>query len=176
MKEQSERISQALKAAVQMEEEGKKFYNKSGEGCDNLLAKNLFLHLAKAEDIHIRKINEVYKAVRSKSAWPQKETVFKQEKSLKSVFREAVDEMGKSCQIASSELEALKTAMTLEDKSYSFYTSRTAEATSSAEKSFYQALAGEEREHHLLLLDSYEYLIDPSSWFLKNERWGLDGA
>ena len=75
-----------------------------------------------------------------------------------------------------SELEALKMAMTMEDKSYSFYRSRNEEAASPAEKAFYQALSAEERVHYLALLDAYDYLLNPQGWFTKKERWGLDGG
>ena len=176
MKEQAERIARALETALQMEKEGKEFYQKAGQSSDNSLAKKLLQHLAEQEDVHIQKINEIYQAIKRTAEWPEKETTFKHEKSLKSVFREAIDSMDKDAKASSSELEALKTAMNMEDKSYSFYRSRDAEAVTPAEKSFYQALTAEEREHYLALLDSYEYLTDPQGWLTKDEHWGLDGA
>ena len=176
MKEQAQKIAQALETALHMEIEGKEFYHKAGERSDNLLAKNLFQRLAAEEDLHIQKINEVYKAIEGRAEWPEKETTFEHEKSLRSVFREALEGMDRETEASSSELEALKTAMNMEDKSYSFYKSRDEEAASAAEKSFYQALTAEEREHYLALLDSYEYLSDPQGWFTKKEHWRLDGG
>ncbi|GAI26187.1 unnamed protein product, partial [marine sediment metagenome] len=41
---------------------------------------------------------------------------------------------------------------------------------------FYETLAAEEREHHLILLDYYEYLKDPAGWFVKKEHPSLDGG
>ena len=84
--------------------------------------------------------------------------------------------MGEGTEASSSELEALKTAMSMEDKSYSFYRSRLLITASAAEKSFYRALTAEEREHYLTLLDSYEYLTDPQGWFTAKEHWGLDAG
>jgi hypothetical protein len=37
-------------------------------------------------------------------------------------------------------------------------------------------VAAEEREHHLILLDYYEYLKDPAGWFVKKEHPSLDGG
>lgn len=175
MKGQAEKTIQALETALQMEIEGKEFYHKAGQASHNPLAKKLFLRLAEEEDVHIEKANEIYGAIKSKAGWPERETTFKHEKSLRSVFREAIEGMDREVKTSSSEIEALKVAMNMEDRSYSFYRSRDEEAASSAEKSFYQALTAEEREHYLTLLDSYEYLTDPQSWFTKKEHWSLDG-
>ena len=176
MKGQDERTIQALETALQMEVEGKEFYHKAGQASHNPLAKKLFLRLAEEEDVHIEKVNEINEAIKIKASWPEKETTFEHEKSLRRVFREAIEDMDRESKTSSSEIEAIKVAMNMEDKSYSFYRSRDEEAVSSAEKSFYQTLTAEEREHYLTLLDSYEYLTDPQSWFTKKEHWSLDGV
>jgi len=176
MKDPVERRTEALKTALQMEIDGKEFYQKSGEKSYSPLARTLFQHLAEQEDVHYRKVKEIYEAVTRKQGWPEGETVLKQEKSLRNVFREAIEGLGENAKAASGELEAIETAMKMEDKSYSFYWSRDKEATSPAEKAFYQALTAEERIHYLTLLDSHEYLSDPQGWFTKSEHWGLDGA
>lgn len=176
MKDQVETRTEALKTALQMEVDGKEFYQKSGEKSYSPLARTLFQHLAEQEDIHYKKIKEIYEAVTRKQGWPEEETVLKHEKSLRNVFREAIEDMGKNAKVASGELEAIKIGLKLEDQSYSFYRSRDKEATSHAEKAFYQVLTAEERIHYLTLLDSYEYLSDPQGWFSKSEHWGLDGA
>jgi len=176
MNEQDKKTAQALKKALQMEIEGKEFYLRSGQQSSNPLAKKLFLNLVEQENLHIKKIKEIYQEIEKRAGWPENETIFKHEKSLRSVFKEVIESMDREPEVSSSEIEALQTAMNMEDNSYSFYNSRAEEATSSAEKSFYQALKAEERGHYLTLSDSYEYLIDPQGWLIKNEHWGLDGA
>ena len=176
MKGKIEQTIQALETALQMEIEGKEFYHKAGQTSHNPLAKKLLQRLAEEEDVHIEKVNEIYEAIKNRARWPEKETTFKHEKSLRNVFREAIEGMDREVKTSSTELEALKVAMNMEDRSYSFYRSRDEEAASPTEKSFYQALTAEEREHYLTLLDSYEYLTDPQSWFTKKEHWSLDGV
>ena len=44
------------------------------------------------------------------------------------------------------------------------------------ERVFYQALSAQEKEHHLILLDYYEYLKDPAAWFVEKEHHSLDGG
>jgi len=96
MKGHDEKTIQALETALQMEIEGKEFYHKAGQASHNPLAKKLFLRLAEEEDVHIEKVNEINEAIKSKASWPEKETTFKHEKSLRSVFREAIEDMDKN--------------------------------------------------------------------------------
>jgi hypothetical protein len=37
-------------------------------------------------------------------------------------------------------------------------------------------LAAQEGEHHLILLDYYEFLKDPAAWFVQKEHPSLDGG
>ena len=176
MQEQSKKTAHALETALQMEKEGQEFYYKAELKSTNPLTKNLFKNLAEQEIVHMQIINEIYQKISGTAGWPEIETNFKHAKSLRNVFQEAIDSMDKEVKASSDEVEALQTAMNMEDKSYSYYNSRADEATSVAEKSFYQSLTGEERGHYLAILNSYEYLTDPQAWFLKEEHWSLDGA
>ena len=177
MTQQAGKMTQALQTALQMEIDGKEFYQKSGQKSTHALAKTLFQGLAEQEDVHCQVIKQIYEEVKAKKGWPAKETVPKQATSIKMVFREALKGMKKDVKAAaSSELEAVGTAMKMEDKSYSYYKARSEEAGSPAEKAFYDALTAQEREHYLTLVDTHDYLSDPAGYFTKTERWGLDGA
>ncbi|MEA1872401.1 MAG: ferritin family protein [Chloroflexota bacterium] len=173
--EQAQTI-EVLQLAIRMEVEGKEFYQQASQKSSNKLAKELFQHLANEEDIHRKKFEEIYEALKRGQNWPDVEPPAEKGKKLKSLFAEATKEMGSKIKVAESELEAIKIAMDMEIKSYNLYHSRSEESTLPVEKRFYEALAGEERGHHLALLDSYEYLSDPGGWFTKREHWSLDGA
>ena len=159
-KEQSE-IIKALQFAIQMEVDGKNFYHRAGEKSGNKLGKELFQYLAEAEDIHRKKFTEIYKALKRGQNWPDVEAPHNKAKELKSMFAEATKALGTKVKVAESEVEAIKTAMEIESKSYKFYHSRSEQYTLPVEKRFYQAVAAEEREHHFALLDASEYLADP---------------
>ena len=75
-----------------------------------------------------------------------------------------------------TELDNIQIAIDMENKSYSLYKSRSQTATYGAEREFYNALAAEERGHHLVLVDYYEYLKDPTGWFVTKEHPSLDGG
>jgi rubrerythrin len=176
MENEQARTMKVLQLAVQMEMDGKEFYHKASRKSSNRLAKELFRQLASEEDIHRKKFEEIYKALKRGLKWPDVEPPHEKGGKIKSLFAEATKALGSKFEVAESELEAIKTAMDMEIRSYNLYHSRSAESTLPVEKKFYEALAGEERGHHLALLGSYEYLSDPAGWFSKKEHWSLDGA
>jgi rubrerythrin len=176
MKNEQTRTIEVLQLAVRMEIDGKEFYKKASRKSSSKLAKELFQQLANEEDVHRKKFEEIYKAFKREQNWPDVEPPFEKGKRLKSLFGEATKALGSTFRVAESELEAIKIAMDMEVKSYNLYYSRSKESTLPVEKRFYATLAGEERGHHLALLDSYEYLSDPAGWFTKKEHWSLDGA
>jgi rubrerythrin len=176
MENEQARTIEVLQLAVRMEVEGKEFYQQASQKSSNKLAKELFQHLATEEDIHRKKFEEIYKALKTGQNWPDVEPPSEKGKKLKSLFAEATKALGSKVKVAESELEAIKIGMEMETKSYDLYHSRSEESTLPVEKRFYETLAGEERGHHLALLDSYEYLSDPAGWFTKTEHWSLDGA
>jgi rubrerythrin len=170
------RTIEVLQLAVQMEVDGKEFYQNASRKGSNKLAKELFRQLANEEDVHRKKFVEIYEALKRGQNWPDVEPPSEKGKKIKSLFAEATKALGRAFEVAESELSAIKIAMDMEVKSYNLYHSRSKESTLPVEKRFYETLAGEERGHHLALLDSYEYLSDPAGWFTKKEHWSLDGA
>jgi rubrerythrin len=176
MQNEQARTLEVLQLAVRMEQDGKEFYQKAGRKSSNRLAKELFGQLASEEDIHRKKFAEIYAALKKGRGWPDIEPPFEKGKKIKSLFAEATKALGTRSQVAESELEAIKTAMDMEVRSYNLYHARSKETTLPVEKHFYETLAGEERGHHLALVGSYEYLSNPAGWFTKKEHWSLDGA
>ncbi|MBU2608889.1 MAG: hypothetical protein KKF26_06175, partial [Chloroflexi bacterium] len=108
--------------------------------------------------------------------WPEVDYQPDGGQNLRTIFARATQELGSDVKAATSELEAVKTAMDMENKTYDFYNERVRNAVFEAEKNYYGALAAQEKEHHLILYDYYEYLKDPASWFVSQEHHSLDGG
>lgn len=175
METEQDKTLEALQLAMRMEVDGKKYYLKASQKSGNELGKKLLASLAAEEDTHLQKFEEIYDTIRSKRAWPVIKFKPDRSKRLRTVFSKAIEEMGCNVEVLGTELDAVQAATDMESKTYDFYKSQGKEATHDAEKDFYQALAAEEREHHLLLLDYHEYLKDPAGWFVKTEHPSLDG-
>jgi rubrerythrin len=168
------RTIKALQTAIQMEIDGKAYYLKASQQSGNELGKKLLNTLAAEEDTHRQKFEQIYDAIRKEKDWPKTDFVADGGRNLRTVFARAAGQG--SSKAADSELDAVKKAMDMENETYDFYQKQERVATHAAEREFYQALSAQEKEHHLILLDYYEYLKDPAAWFVEKEHHSLDGG
>jgi rubrerythrin len=166
------RTLEALKIAIRMEVDGKAYYLKASQSSQNKIGQVLFKSLAAEEDIHRQKFEEIFKDIQSKKAWPDVKFQPHKAGELRSLFAEA----SQSVQATNTELEAVKTAMDMENKTFDFYREQANKAGFATEKQYYETLAGQESIHHAVLLDYFEYLKDPAGWFTMKERHSLDGG
>ena len=166
----------ALRYAIQMEIDGKGYYLKASEKSGNEMGKKLLKSLAAEEDIHRRRFEEIYETIRSKKAWPDTDFQPDSGKGLRTIFSHATKQLGTDVRASDTELETVQGAISMEVKSYDFYKRQSKDAKHDAERDFYEALASQERQHQLVLLDYYEYLKDPAAWFVNKEHPSLDGG
>ena len=66
MENEQARTIEVLQLAVRMEVEGKEFYQKASRKSSNKLAKELFQQLANEEDVHRKKFEEIYAALKER--------------------------------------------------------------------------------------------------------------
>ena len=173
---EQDKTVEALQIAIQMEIDGKEYYLKASQQSSNDLGKNLLQSLAAEEDLHRQKFEEIYNAIRGNKAWPEVDFQPDGGKRLRTIFAYATEEMGPDIKVAATELDVLQTAMNMEIKTHGFYQNQSKNAAYNIEREFYEKLVAEEREHHLILLDYYEYLKDPAGWFVSKEHPSLDGG
>jgi rubrerythrin len=167
---------EAVQIAIQMEIDGKEFYLKASRESGNELGKKLLERLSGEEDYHRRRFEQIYEAIRRKNAWPA--TLIQPDggRTLRTIFARATAKPTPVTEARAGELEAVKTAMDMENKSRDFYKDQAAKAGNTGEKEFYELIADEEREHHLVLMDYYDFLQDPAGWFTRMEHPSLDGG
>ena len=176
VKEEQSRTLDAVKIAIQMEIDGKKYYREAGRKSDNKLGQELFRWLAGEEDKHRRIFGGIFNAIRKQKAWPSVNIQPRKGAILETVFSTQMKSGGSGVKPAASELESIVGAMEMEDKTREFYRSQHDKAEYEAEKKLYSALAAEEEGHYLALVDYREYLINPAGYFLKAEHHSLDGG
>jgi rubrerythrin len=167
---EQEKTIDALKYAIQMEIDGKVFYLKSAEESGNELGRKLLVSLAKAEDYHRIKFEEIFKALSNKQSWQQVEFKVDGGKAMRTIFAKELSKPPSQVEHLKSELDAVQKARQMEAKSYDFYHARSEQAESSTEREYYNLIAAEEREHQLVLVDYDEYLRNPAAWYVKTEK------
>ncbi|MBM3133145.1 MAG: hypothetical protein FJZ95_08970 [Chloroflexi bacterium] len=165
-----------LELAIKLEMEGKAFYQAASEKSGDELGKALFARLAKEEDFHAAKAREIAEFLKRGETPLAIEESLDNGKRLDAIFAKARKGSASKRKAGSPELEAVKVALDLEEKSRKFYEEHGATAKTDFERRFFKALKGEERGHYLSLIDYREYLTDPVGWFTRTERHSMDGG
>ncbi len=176
MATEHETTLEALQTSIQMEIDGREYYLKASQASGNKLGKTLLATLSGEEDSHRLRFETIFQEISVSKDWPASDLQPDGGKGLKSIFAGATEQLGSRVEALATELDTVQTAMEMENKTYDFYKRRGETATHQAEKEFYETLAAVEQEHHLILLDYYEYLKDPAAWFVKSEHPSLDGG
>ena len=176
MEDEQVKTLEALQYAVQMEIDGKKYYEKASQESANKLGKDLFQWLATEEDKHRQRFEEIYQAIKNRQTWPEIDIQLASGERVSTLFSKALEAADPDVKGVTAELHAIDEAMDMENKTHSFYKLQGEKATYNPERKFYEALAAEERGHYLALIDYREYLIDPPGWFRKMEHHSLDGG
>ncbi len=176
MAKEQDTTLKALKAAIQMEIDGKEFYLEASQASKNELGKKLLEQLAAEEDVHRKVCEDIYKDISTKKGWPDKKFHHDGGKGLRTLFSKALEQMNKDIEAIPTELDAVQRAMEMENKTFDFYKSLGSRAAYDVERQFYEALAVQEEEHYRVLLDYYEFLKNPEAWFVQKEHPSLDGG
>jgi rubrerythrin len=176
MSQEQEATLAGLQIALKMEEDGKEFYLKASKKSANELGAKLFKNLAAEEDIHREVFKKIYNKIKNNKQWPDEKFVPDNGKHLKSVFAAVMETMDKQFVPAQSELDAVKTAIAMENKTLDYYRERLEKASLVAEKQLYEALTMQESEHSRVLQDYYEFYNNPAGYYTLKERSSVDGG
>ncbi len=164
---------QSLQIAIDMEREGKAFFLKAASGAENVFVKKIFEELARQEDFHIERILQIYDGMKNEKPLKEWITSVAATAQLDKVFQESLQE---KAQTSENDLNALRFGLEIEDRSIKYYESLAGSTFDSYEKRFYLTLSHEERDHYLRIMDSIEYLSDPTGWFYTKQRSMVDGG
>ncbi|MDL1970477.1 MAG: ferritin family protein [Candidatus Desulfofervidaceae bacterium] len=162
----------ALKRAIEMEKEGRHFYLQAAEGAKNTLVKKVFEQLAKEEELHMQKIEEIYALLDKEGSVHTWITAIVPADTLRKVFRESLVEKAISSE---DEINVLNFAAKREEESIKYYEELAQRTDDAKERRFYLALSYEEKGHYLTIMDTLEYLKNPVDWMRLQEKNILEG-
>jgi rubrerythrin len=158
---------EALELAMNMEQDGERFYRELAEKATNSGFREIFNQLANDEVKHYQLFNTMRQSADSFT-----ETVIL--KNASNIFKQMIakDELKN---LDNSQLELYQKAMELEKKSQDFYLAQSrpgvAEIASENEKQseLFRKIAEEEERHYFLLHNIYELVLRPQIWVENGE-------
>jgi len=170
-----ERI-QALEVALNNEAREKAFYLKHAKRTKNPLGRLMFESIAKDEDEHYQRLQELHGKLKEEGRWPETIPLKVKGTDMKSILKKMVQSVDTSSKVDTDDLDAVKIAIDFETKGEIFYSDLRDSVDNPVEKEFYSVLATMEREHRLSLEDTLEYFQDPEGWYRMKEKHHLDGG
>ncbi|MDK1031470.1 MAG: ferritin family protein [Planctomycetia bacterium] len=166
--------TEAVRLAMQMEDDGYKMYIEGAEKTTNPLGKKMLLSLARDEEAHKKMVEAVARGLGMAGALAHALEGTPRER-LRTVFSEASEGVKEQLAASPDDLEVLNIAVDFEKKSNAFYNKATAEAEDDDERGLFERLALEESEHCRILQDVCDYLKSTGWWFLWEEGAFMDG-
>ena len=152
--------------AMQMELDGKSFYEEHAKKMDQPALKKIMLQLADDEHKHY----ELFKAMRDgkKAEYEegQKTTILA---SVKNVFQHLKSE-NKDFTFPANAKDCWVEAREVEKKAEEFYREKAGELSDPNQKSIFNRIADEEHKHWVTMENVIQFLDKPSNW-LENAEW-----
>ena len=168
-----------IKQAMELEDDGRRYYLQAVDRAKNPLARNTFQWLAEQEQQHKQYFAAYHQVMEEQHDWPPMSQI---EVSAHDARQEAADIFQRALAQIEDDLpedielsELYNGAMEFERKSIDLYRTQAEQATDHNAREFYEFLTEEERGHLNLLATTLEYLDHPDSWYLTQEQWIVEG-
>jgi rubrerythrin len=162
----AQKLLDALRKAEQIEIDGKAWYLKLAEASVNTRGRALFRLLAAEEDVHREDFRRIYEAARDGREAPASSTAVADCTRLRHLFSQSAPDLEAEIKATSGELEAIETAVRMEQGGLDHYRKLAAGEKDPATRRFYQALIRQEESHKSALLDYKAYVTDPEGWLV----------
>ncbi len=157
----------AFEYAMQMEQDGKAYYEEQAAKMPNPAMKQIFEELARDETKHY----ETFKAMRDGKKTDY-EAAFKTTilDTTKNVFQKMRDEGKEIADFAEGVRQAWDKARDIEDKSETFYREQAGATTDDGQKKIWSRIADEEHKHWVAINNVVKFIDRPNQW-LENAEW-----
>lgn len=162
--------SDVLHAAIQLEQDGYKFYLESAKLASNKFAKEMYQMLAEEENCHISWLEKFDNGILSQPSSPK--SIYNR---LKKIFADTPNVKNFKMKLAEDDVVVLKKAIEKEEESIDAYNNWADNCEDKQVRDFCKLLANIEKEHRQILSKELEYLENTGDWFSQIEHWSFDG-
>lgn len=173
---ETDKRSDALGIAIQMERKGMAFYTEAADNAVHPLGRRMFASLAEDEVRHVRIFQEM--AEREGIRPAAMDEIDKQDpiQHINTLFRETARQIKEEIKPGDDDIKVIDIAKAMEQKAFEFYSTMARDATDPGEKKILEYIAEEENNHWRILDDTKLYLTNPDEWHIKEEKPTVDGG
>jgi len=168
-RDMSDARQEFLNTAIQFERDGFDFYTEAARNAQSDLARGVFESLAQDELRHISYLRTL--SAGDATVKSENEDLAAR---LRPIFRGA-GEAQQTAHAAEGDIAALNLGIEREDRAVQTYGDAARDAEDEGFRALCELLVGIEEGHRKLLENVVEYLEHPDSFFLREERWVVEG-
>lgn len=154
-------VVEAIKMAIQMENDGQRFYEDCAKKTKNELGKKMFESLAQDEITHLNTFQKMFNTITETEEWREFAEVSPKVGKVP-IFE---GEIEKKADANPSDLDAIRVAMDNERKSIDHYRKAASEAEDPLAVKIFNKICKEEEYHYDLLQAQRDYLTKSGFWF-----------
>lgn len=167
----------ALDKAMEVERQGKVFYEEAAKHVKDPAGKGVFSTLAKDEIEHIRLLQAEYEKIESGQEWLALDEAKVCEPQAPLKLFPAKKDVALTIPKKATDADALKLAMTFEESGYKAYMKAKKETDDPVGKKVFAFLAKQENNHFVYLQKTLDYLTNQGSWYFDAEEFPMfDGG
>ncbi len=144
--------------AMQMEQDGEKYYRELANKTNSAGLKRIFNQLADDEVEHYK----VFKNIKDHGSFDFPESTVL--KDSKNIFENMKTSGGPDTTTEPEQKDAYGVALEMEKKSYTFYEEKAESCDNPEEKKLLQAIAREEHRHYRLIEGIIDFICQPETW------------
>jgi rubrerythrin len=161
-----------VRAAIQLERDGRKFYRDVAANASSDLARQMFQSLADDELLHIEWIEKNIARPKETGRNAKKRTYDR----LRGIFADVPNSVRQEAASSEDDIKAMNAAIKMEEKSRSAYLKWAEESAADDLRAVCAMLADQESFHRKLLENTIQYFQSTADWFMQEEGWHFDGG
>jgi len=167
----------ALEKAMEVERQGKAFYEEAAKRMHDPAGKAVFQTLAKDEVEHIRLLQAEYDQIANDSKWMALDEAKVCEPQTPLKLFPAQKDAALAIPRKAKDVDALKLAMDFEERGFKAYKKAQKDTDDPNGKKVYAFLAKQENNHYVFLQKTYDYLTNQGTWYFDEQEFPMfDGG
>jgi rubrerythrin len=165
-----------LEVALNNEMREHEFYELNAKRTRNPVGKAMFGQIAAEELEHYNRLKQLHDRWAKEEKWPETVPLKVSGTMVGDILKDFLQQAKEAPAADADDLKAVRTAIDFEGQGATYYALLRDRVNDPREKAFFDLMANIEHEHYVSLKSVEEYFEDPSSWFRRTEKTGLDGA
>ncbi len=171
MTEIHKRAAEAIKMAIQMEKDGRAFYEEAARKTTSKLGKEIFESLAKDEIKHLHTFQKMFEAMTGEGDWKAEVDKYTSQVRKAPIFQDSAEKAGEA---DPNDVEAIRLAMDKERGGIEYYGKLAEETGDDLARELFTRIKDEEVYHYDLLQLQYDSLTGAGVWYDMSE-FQMDG-